>query len=376
MPPRRATRLKLVRHSDEEISAEAAGSGAWLSQVAPLPSSDPLQKLPAAINGKGAGRPSPAPAAAGMLRALPRVLGFNTPQRKLLAAAVAGIILLATVVATTAAIVIWRFKPACRMRRCSRRHLPTPRASANRTMPMCRRPRSRTPRKKKSNRRPKPPRKSPRSSRRRKRSRKPNPSRNRKRSPKQNRVGPSPRQAQPLEKPKEKPPEPPKEPPKEKPKPTSLIGLATAVELPTHRAARTRTRPCSRWCSARSRPNAKAVLDVKLLGGRDGSPPAAICTSRCSLPRATPPAGTFRPGAKEGCALRSPACAARRGRNQVPMDGGRQGPQRQISSAISARLPFSCDGQVRLTALSRPLKSPALIIDLVKGPADAALHQD
>jgi serine/threonine-protein kinase len=370
--------LKVVRHSDEDISAADAGSDAWLNDVVPASvvsrpkNRNKKQKPSATAEGKAA-----APAAAALAAMVRWPSWFNTPRRRLLAAVAAGILLL--VAAATAAIIAWR----------SHATAGTTRAQANAGGADKKTGtgqgddgQSSASSKPKGEAEVKPPESSddeddvhlpPKIKRKVKTEEEPEV---KPEEPPKEEVKPAEKpkeEPKPVEKPKEepKPVEKPKEPPKPAKKPPSLNGLANSVDLPVlgSRDAGDASQPLS---LGKIEADDNAALDVKLLGGET----AARGSTRFAIQKAKAgedPGWYVSTGPKD-----DPVKIARVWRDQAEMkfQWNADAKKTDYNYLRNCGLLFTCEGMNRLTVLSKTLTAAPLVVDLVKGTNEVKLTRD
>jgi serine/threonine protein kinase len=360
--------LRLSRHSDEEISAAEAGSGAWLDSMA-VPSVVDRPKRPSA---EGEAKPKlPRRVLAATAASVKRGLGwFNTPRRKVFGATAAALLVLVPTLAATIAVVGSRSRaaggttPAPAKSDLHRKKAPqAPEEGPQGAALKEKLTESESPEEK-----PEPktepkiePKATPTPKPEAKPEVKPEPKSEPKPEPKPE-VKPEPK-SEPKPPPKEKPPE--KPPPKPA---TSLASLAPAVTVPiVGKDAAADAQPVS---LGKFQADAQAALDVKLLGGG-----TAGGRQRFALRTA---AGKEAPGWYVSTGSGDdPTSIARVWREAAEMKFQWLGDATAGSNYLrNCGLLLACEGQTHLTALSQPVTTDPLVFDLTKGNAEVRLTRE
>jgi hypothetical protein len=359
--------LKLSRRSDEDISAEEAASGAWLEHMTVSSVVDRPKRPGTTRSMVAEGEAEPKAYRRVLAAAAAPFVGcvgwFNTPRRKLLGAVAAALLVLATTLTATVAILWSRSRSSTGTAPVQGRSADSHAKKAAQGPdegPEPTRPKQKTG----EDRRPAAggsPAESP------KEEPKPEP----KIEPKEK---PEPKaESKPEPKPEPKPS--PKETPQEKPLPakpsTSLNGLATAVDLPSvaGKDSEDALQPVS---LGKLQADVQATLDVKLLEAET----AARGRLRFALQAAVggeAPGWYVLTGPSE-----DPTKIARVWREGAEMKFQWLGDatDRTRNYLRNCGLLVACEGQSHLTALSQPLKTQPLVFDLVKGTAEVRLSRE
>ncbi|MGD0900329.1 MAG: hypothetical protein ABR915_21055 [Thermoguttaceae bacterium] len=163
----------------------------------------------------------------------------------------------------------------------------------------------------------------------------------------------------------------PKENPKPAKKPASLSGLAASVDLPiiASRDPQAATQPVS---FGKIEADPSAAFEVKLLGGET----AAKGSPRFDL---RPAADGEAPGWYVSSGPKDEATKIARvwrDVSEMKFQWLDDAADRNDNYLRNCGLSFSCDGQNHVTALSKPVKAPPLVIDLKKGTAEVRLSRE